>query len=134
MSDEFDEVLGRRPRGAGGTRGGIGEFLLGLGLLVVGGYLVMRRVTVFTGYWTWFGGSTFGITLIPLLLGVGLLFFNGKSMVGWLLAGGGLLIIFAGVLLNLNISFTPTDLFSTLLMFGFMAAGLGLIARSVREH
>ena len=105
-----------------------------IGLLVLGGFLVMNRVTVHTGYWSWFGQSTFGITLLPLLFGVGLLFFNGRSIVGWLLAGGGLLVIFAGILANLNITFTPTSLFATLLMFGSMAAGLGLIARAVREH
>jgi hypothetical protein len=118
----------------GGTSGGVGEFLFGLGLLVLGGFLVASRVTVHSGYWGWFGGSTFGITLLPLLFGVGLLFFNGRSIAGWLLAGAGLIVVFAGVLLNLSIAFTPTSLFSTLLMFGCMAAGLGLIARAVREH
>jgi hypothetical protein len=135
MTDDFDDELPpRKVHGAGGTKGGIGEFFFGVGLVILGGYLVMQRVTVHSGYWSWFGGSTFGVTLLPLLFGIGLLFFNGKSMLGWLLAGGGLLVIFAGVLLNLNISFTPTSLFTTLLMFGCMAAGLGLIARSVREH
>jgi hypothetical protein len=31
-------------RGAGGTSGGIGTFFLGLGMLVVGGYLLLTRV------------------------------------------------------------------------------------------
>lgn len=135
MNDDFDGALGReKVRGAGGTRGGIAEFFFGLGLVLVGGYLVMRRVTVFSGYWGWLGRGTFGVTLIPLLLGLGLLFFNGRSIAGWVLAAGGLAIIFAGILLNLNIRFQPTDLFSTLLMFGMMAAGVGLVARAVREH
>ena len=135
MSEEFEEAVhGKQFRGAGGTKGGVLEFFLGLGLVVVGGYLVMRRVTVHSGYWSWFGGGTFGVTLLPLLLGIGLLFFNGKSIFGWVLTVGGLAIIFAGVLLNLNISFQPTDLFTTLWIFGMMAAGVGLVARGVREH
>ena len=135
MSDDFEEAVGReRFAGAGGTRGGIVEFFVGLGLVVVGGFLVMRRVTVYSGYWGWFGGSTFGVKLIPLLLGIGVLFFNGKSILGWLLTAGGLAIIFAGILLNLDIRFQPTDLFTTLVMFAMMAAGVGLVARAIREH
>ena len=135
MNDDFDDAIGREKfRGAGGTKGGIVEFLFGVGLVIVGGYMIMRRVTVYSGYWGWFGGGTFGVTLIPLLLGLGLLFFNGRSIFGWVLTAAGLAIIFAGILLNLSIRFQPTDLFSVLVMFGMMAAGIGLVARAVREH
>lgn len=51
-------------------------------------------------YWDFYGESTFGITLIPMLIGVGLLFFNGRSIPGWLLAVSGVLFIFAGILAN----------------------------------
>src|SRR5215472_19298070 len=73
----------------GGTRGGIGMFLFGLVLTIAGGYLIMNQVQVTSGYWQWFGTNTFGLTLIPLIIGIGLLFFNGRSIIGWLLAGGG---------------------------------------------
>ena len=45
-------------------------------------------------------------TLLPLLAGVGLLSFNGKSFLGWLLATGGVAVILAGgVLMSLDIVF-----------------------------
>ena len=74
------------------------------------------------------------ISLIPLLVGVGLLFFDGRSKVGWFLTAAGALIILLGILTNLTIFFRPTSLFNTLMMLGLLAAGLGLIARSVRSH
>lgn len=119
----------------GGTRGGIGLFLLGLGLAVVGGYLLLQQVDVHGGYWRfggWGGASSFGLTLVPLLLGIGFLFYDAKSVVGWILTGTGALILFAGIISNLNIHFRTTTLFNTLLMLGMLVAGLGLILRSLR--
>jgi hypothetical protein len=123
-------------RGPGGTSGGTGEFLVGLALVLVGGYLFLDSVMV-TSHWgslfNW-GPGSFGLSLLPLLLGVGILFFDGKSKLGWILAGGGLLVIFAGVISRLSISFRGRSLFDTLLVLGLVAAGIGLIARSLRPH
>src|SRR5713226_6040377 len=94
-----------RARGAGGTPGGIGTFFAGLLL-----------------------------TMLPLLIGVGVLFFDGKSKLGWILTAGGLLTILAAVLMSLSIHWEPTSLFNTLLMFGLLAAGVGLVARSLRPY
>jgi hypothetical protein len=132
---ESSEFRSRRFQGPGGTPGGLGTFFGGLALAVVGGYLIMNQVQVVTnGYWGWFGNNTFGLTLIPLIIGVVVLFINAKSIIGWILAGGGLLIIFAGVLAHLNIYFQRTSLFNTILMFTLFAAGLGLMARSFRDY
>ena len=124
---------GRRPgfRGPGATSGGLGSFLFGSLLAVAGIYLIMNQTLVTSGYWGWWGQSTFGLTLIPLILGIGLLFFDGRSIAGWLLAGAGVVIILAGILANVQIHLRTTSLFDLLLMFGLFAAGLGLIARSL---
>ena len=119
-------------QGAGGTEGGIGLFFLGFLCTVAGGWLLMNQVSVHGGAWTLWGYNSFGLSLIPFLLGVGLLFFNGRSIAGWLLLSAGVVIILAGVLANLRIYFQPTSLFNTLLMLGLLAAGLGMIARSLR--
>lgn len=121
-------------RGAGGTPGGIGEFLIGVVMAAAGAYLLTQQVTVTTGFWNWWGFNSFGLTMVPLLIGIGILFFNGRSFAGWLLVMVGAVIILAGILVNLNIHFRPTTLFNTLLMLGLLAGGLGLIARSVRPH
>jgi hypothetical protein len=122
-------------RDVGGTRGGLGLFLVGLGLAAVGGYLLLQQVDVHGGYWTfgrWGSGTSFGMTLIPLLLGVGILFYNGKSAIGWILTGGGGLIILAGIIANMQIHFRTTTLYNTLIMLVLLVAGLGIIFRSLR--
>ncbi len=121
-------------RGAGGTSGGLGEFFLGLVMAVIGGYILTNRVTVTSSFWSLWGYNTFGLSLLPLIFGVGILFFNGKSIAGWLLVFVGVVIIFAGILMNLQIYFQPTSLFNTLLMIVLLAGGIGLIARALVAH
>ena len=132
-----------RPRGAGGTPGGVVHFLFGAALAAAGGYLLTNQVTVTSAYRPWggplwaspffgfVGQNAFGLSLVPLLIGIGLLFFNGKSMAGWILLVLGATIILAGILMNLHIYFQPTSLFNTLLMLALLAAGIGLVARSL---
>jgi hypothetical protein len=118
----------------GGTPGGISMFLFGLALAIAGGYLIMHQVQVTSGYWQWWGTNTFGLTLLPLVIGIGLLFFNSKSIAGWLLAGGGAVIIFVGILSNLQMYFQPTNLFNTILMLTLFVGGLGLMARALKHY
>jgi hypothetical protein len=119
--------------GAGGTNGGVGTFLAGAAMVVAGGYLLLARVSVTSGSWSIYGYDAFGLSLVPLLVGIGVLFYNGRSIAGWLLTGAGTIIIFAGIIANMRIYFRPTSLFDTLMMLGLLAGGLGLVARSLRE-
>jgi len=120
-------------QGAGGTPGGIPQFFIGLICAVAGGWLLLNQVTVTGGFGSLWGYNSFGLSLLPFLLGTGLLFFNGRSVLGWLLLIAGTTIIVAGVLMNLNIYFRPTSLFNTLVMLGLLAGGIGLLARSLRD-
>jgi hypothetical protein len=125
--------MNERIRGAGGTSGGIGLFLIGLGMAVAGAYLITTQVTVTSGYWQWGGYNTFGLTLIPLIVGIGFLFFNGRSIPGWILTFCGAVILLAGIITNLSIYFRPTSLFHTLMMLALLAGGIGLVAKSLKE-
>src|SRR5687767_967451 len=102
-----------RVRGAGGTPGGLGEFFLGLAMTVAGAYLLTNRVVVASGSWSVWGYNAFGLSLLPLIIGIGILFFNGRSIAGWLLLFCGVVIVFTGILMNLQIYFQPTSLFNT---------------------
>jgi hypothetical protein len=140
MSDS-GASFGGKPRkfeGAGGSPGGVGEFFIGLLVAAVGFYLLFSHVQVHSSYWSFMGfggaGRSFGISLIPLLFGIGTLFVNGKSVIGWLLSVGGLLFILAGILMNLDIYFQQTTLMNTLIMLFMIAAGLGLIVKGLRPH
>jgi hypothetical protein len=122
-------------KGAGGTPGGIGQFFIGLMCAVAGGWLLTNQVTVTTGgYWQLWGMNGFGLSLIPFIVGTGLIFFNGKSILGWVLLAAGLVIVFVGILANLRIYFQPTSLFNTLLMLALLAGGLGAMAAALRSR
>ena len=126
--------LERRAKGAGGTQGGIAEFLIGLAMAVGGGYLFMNQVQVSSSYWTMYGYNAFGLSLLPLLAGIGLLFFNGRSKPGWLLTFAGAVIIVIGIIANLTVYWQSTSLFNTLMIFTLIAGGIGLIARALKDH
>ena len=122
-------------KNVGGTPGGTGTFLLGLIMTIVGGYLLFHQVQVHGGYWDWSGlggtGRSFGITLLPLLFGIGILFVNGKSFAGKFLTCGGALVIIVGIIANLDIHFQQTSLWNTLTMLVLIVGGVGLVVRSV---
>ncbi len=118
-------------RDVGGTPGGLGHFLLGFAMACAGAYLLLNQVIVAGSYWSFYGPGTFGITLIPMLIGIGLLFWNGRSLLGWLLTAAGAIFIAAGVIANLHIYFQPATLFHTLVMLILLVGGLGLIARAL---
>ena len=77
----------------------------------------------------WFLGDV----LLPFIVGVLMLFMDGRSKLGWLLLLAGVVIILVGILMNLRIYFEPTSLFNTLLMLVLLFGGIGLIARSLKS-
>jgi hypothetical protein len=63
-------------------------FFGGAALVVGGAYLLLTRVSVVSGGWHFYGYNAFGMSLFPLLIGIGMLFYNGRSIPGWLLTAG----------------------------------------------
>jgi len=112
----------------------MGMFIAGCAMVVAGGYWLLARVTVTTTGWRLWGFNAIGISLLPILIGIGVLFFNGKSLLGWGLTAAGAIIIFTGIITNLGIYFQPTSLFDTLFMLGLLAGGIGLVARSLKAY
>jgi uncharacterized protein len=132
--DQHMQSIEKKSRGAGGTSGGVGTFLVGLAMAIAGGYLFLRNVNVYTSPWTVWGYNGFGLSLFPLLMGIGMLFFSGKSKIGWLLTFAGIIIIFVGIISSLGVYFATTNLFNTLMMLILLVGGLGLVARSLKER
>jgi uncharacterized protein len=122
-----------RARGPGGTSGGLGVFVAGLLMVAAGGYLLLNQVQVTTSYWSFGGQGSFGLSLLPLLGGIAFLFFDGRSLIGWLLTAVGAVVILAGVLMHMEIYFRQTSLFNTLVILGLLFGGIGLVARSLRS-
>jgi hypothetical protein len=118
----------------GGTRGGLGEFLVGLPMALAGGYLLTNQIVVRTSFWAYAGYSLAGPLLLLLLIGLGRLFFDGRSLLGWGLTLSSILLMLLGVILNLELYFRPASLFSTLILLTLLGGGIGMIARALRPH
>ena len=102
-------------------------------MTAAGGYLILNQVQVTTSAWRFGQYGGFGLTLLPLLAGIAFLFYNGKSVIGWLLTIAGTAIILASILMNMDIYFRQTSLFNTIVMLGMLFGGLGVMARSLRS-
>lgn len=120
-------------RGAGGTSGGIGQFFLGLGLTGAGLFMFLNRVSVTSNFASLWGGHL-GLLLLPLGLGLALLFFSAKSLLGWLLTIGTLGLVFVSILANLTFYFQGTNFFRTVFMITLMFVGLVMMVRSFKTR
>jgi hypothetical protein len=127
-------------KGAGGTQGGIGRFFIGLVMMVGGGYLLLNSIQVThhfsLGYRLYaFGGLgiTSGMVLIPFIFGVGLVFFNARSILGWLLAGGSLVALVFGVIASVQFRMRPMSAFDLLVILVLLVGGIGLFLSSLRS-
>ncbi|MCS0588759.1 hypothetical protein ACFQ09_24260 [Massilia norwichensis] len=126
-------------RGAGGTSGGTGQFFLGLVMMCGGFYLLLNSVVVSSAF-GWgtrlfgFGsvGITGGIILIPLIIGVAMIFYNARSAIGWLLAVGSLAGLVFGVIASLNMHLRTMSAFELICILVLAFGGLGLFLRSLR--
>ena len=119
-------------RGAGGTPGGVGQFFIGLVMVVAGAYLILNQVTVTTSFWHFGAYGGFGLSLLPLLVGIAVLFYNGKSVLGWVLTVAGATIILASVFMHMDIYFVRRACSYSLIMLSLLFCGLGVVARSPR--
>jgi uncharacterized protein len=132
--DQLNGAKSKRDlRNVGGTSGGLRHFIFGAAMVVLGGYWLLDTVTVVSHPWRFFGYDAFGLSLVPLLFGVALLFFNSRNPLAWALTAAGALIIAAGIVTSLDIFFKPTSLFHTLLILVLLVGGLGLVGRSMRS-
>lgn len=123
-------------RGAGGSEGGLIAFFVGLIMMTAGGYLFLRAIIVRPSFSLAFsvGGFpvTTGMILVPLIFGIGVIFYNSRSWLGWLLTGGALVAMFFGVIANLNIRMITMSLFDLLVILTLLIGGIGLFLRSLR--
>ena len=109
-----------------------------------GGYLLLNNIVVSNGFSLGYslyrvplgGGGGVGITsgglLIPFMFGVGWIFYNAKSVGGWVLAAGALAAIVFGVVMSLSISIRTMSLLDLIIILVLLVGGLGLFARSLR--
>lgn len=126
-------------RGAGGTDGGIGRFFMGLVMMIAGGYLFLHNIQVSIGFGLgyqvfsfWGIGITSGYVLIPFLFGVGIIFFNSRNILGWMLAIASLVMLGVGVITQARFHLRNMTAFELITILVLMVGGVGLFLSSLR--
>ncbi len=131
-------------KGAGGTSGGIGQFFISLIMMCGGFYLLLNSISVTSSFG--FGarmygisafGSTFGITsgmiMIPFMFGVGIVFYNAKNWIGWLLTIGSIAALVFGVIASIRFNFRSMSAFDLITILVLSVGGIGMFLRSLRS-
>ncbi|MBB1328449.1 hypothetical protein H5087_03515 [Pseudoalteromonas sp. SR43-7] len=130
-------------KGAGGSSGGIGHFFIGLIMMCGGFYMLLNAISVTSN----FGlssriysvnvlggfGVTGGMVMIPFIFGVGLIFYNSKNILGWVLSLGSLTALIFGVISSVRFSMRTMTSFDLIVIIILAFGGLGLFLRSLKS-
>lgn len=130
-------------KGAGGTSGGLGQFFIGLIMMRGGFYMLLNAIHVSSNFgmgmrlygFSAMGGQyniTSGMVIIPFMFGIGLIFYNGKSIIGWLLSIGSITALIFGVISSIRFSFRSMTSFDLIVILVLAMGGLGLFLRSLK--
>ena len=130
-------------RGAGGTSGGLGHFFIGLIMMCGGFYMLLNAITVTSNFgmgmrlygFSAMGGNynvTSGMIMIPFIFGVGLIFYNSKNILGWILSLGSMTGLIFGVISSISFSFKTMTSFDLIVILILAIGGLGLFLRSLK--
>lgn len=128
-------------RGAGGTNGGSGRFFLGFIMVCAGFYMFFDSVQVTNSFTM--GGTMYkpmkmfdltgGMILIPLIFGIGMIFYNAKNYIGWGLIVGSLSALFFGIISKMSMKFDSMTAFDLFVILTLFIGGIGLFLSSLKE-
>ncbi|ARU58636.1 MAG: hypothetical protein MI864_09995 [Pseudomonadales bacterium] len=131
-------------RGAGGTSGGIGQFIIGLIMMCGGFYLLLNSIVVTSSFgmgmrlysFSALGGTmgiTTGMVMIPFMIGIGLVFYNAKNIIGWILTLGSITALIFGVISSIHFSMRSMSAFDLITILVLAIGGIGLFLRSLKS-
>lgn len=111
------------------------EFFVGLLLLGGGLFWIFQSVRVTTSWGSYFlhvgtVGIPNGVIIIPLLIGIIMLFVMKRKIFGWIVTSIGVLSILISIITSVSFHFVSQSLFSYILMFGFTAVGAALVIKA----
>ncbi|MBX9949020.1 MAG: hypothetical protein K2Y39_07650 [Candidatus Obscuribacterales bacterium] len=108
-------------------------YFTGLGLIGVGILMMFQHVTIGSGFlgMLGFGGGGFGLLLIPLMLGIGWMFYDSKSRAGWMITAGSCALIFFAILSSLRMNFANIPLLTLIMMLLPFAIGGALLLKGM---
>lgn len=111
------------------------EFYIGIISIIAGIFFLLSKAVVHSGFYnlSFFGGINVssGLIIIPLMIGIIWLVNNPKSLIARLITIAGAIFIIGSIIMNIRITFTTTSLIDYLIMMILIAAGIGMLIKSV---
>ena len=113
------------------------RFFGGLLLFGAGLFMIFQNLIVTS---SWGVGTIFriggynipnGTIMIPLLLGIALLFLCDRKIWGWMFIAVGIVIVLAAVIMSVNISWRTSNGWTFVTMFGLTMAGGAMMLREL---
>lgn len=106
--------------------------ILGGGIAIaIGIFAVLSHIRVTSGFPMWGGGGEGGLAILGVIAGLGMIFYNYKNKMGWIVLGGTLLATILLVLSRLSLYFVPLDMFGLIFIFLPFALGGALLAKGL---
>jgi hypothetical protein len=130
-------------RGASGTSGGSGQFLLGFIMMCGSFYMLLDSIRVTSAFGTGqrlygfsaMGGTcgvTSGMVMIPFMFGIAIVFYNRRNPIGWMLTVGSIVALIFGVISSIRFTFEAMSAFDLIVILVLAMGGLGLFLNSLR--
>ena len=114
------------------------SFFIGLLLLGGGLFMIFQNIEV-TSSWG-YGGSFFriggfglpnGLIMLPIIIGIGMLFLMEKKIFGWVVLSIGIIIVLLSVMMTTHLHWIRSNAFTFIVMFGMTAAGGAVVLREL---
>ncbi|MBX2864706.1 MAG: hypothetical protein KTR27_14245 [Leptolyngbyaceae cyanobacterium MAG.088] len=110
-------------------------------MMIAGGYLFLSSIKIVNnfslGYSLYRMGGlnlTSGLVLVPFIFGVGLIFYNAKNLIGWLLATASLIMLVFGVIASIDFRLAPMSAFELMTILVLAVGGLGVFLSSLQDY
>lgn len=108
----------------------IGLLMFGAGLFMI---LQNARVSSSWGYGSFYHIGSWGVPngmiMLPLLIGIVMLFMMEKKLFGWIVSVLGVIFILLTIIMSVRLTWISTSAYTFIIMFGLVAAGGGLMMR-----
>lgn len=117
----------------------LSRFFVGLLMFSVGIYILLKSIQVSNSFSMSyrFGYGNVGVPasvlFLGFILGMGMLFFNAKSPIGWIITALSVGFLIVGVIMNLHVSLTSMNAFNFLSILALLAGGGGLLLSSIQK-
>lgn len=117
------------------SSGSLLQFFIGLILLGAGLFWIFQSVHVTTSFGAFFHIGSWsapnGTIIIPLLIGILMLFVMDRKIYGWIVTAIGAAIILISIITSVSFYFRGGNLFNYIMMFGLTIVGSGLVLKNL---